>query len=297
MNAKILQGVSSIMPKRKLASSEYSDKVSVTTWPLIGRIHIVKDRSGQMQVGGILLYWVYGTFCTLFLVLLPQYYDQRIPASLVICFMSVCILCLLSLLKASLTNPGRIPLITEDSNIDTSDWTFCRNCNRQRPKRAHHCRRCGQCVMRMDHHCPWINNCVGEENHFAFTLLLFYSFLFGTFSVTLTYFHFWVWPKCVTCDKESFFIKHSIWFVYVLVLLGLNMAALMFLQLLFQHFNLLLDRTTLENMQAQPSPENTTLRKVYTAYRDHCGRGSLLFWWWPCRRRIPLLQHPFYSHV
>ena len=38
---------------------------------------------------------------------------------------------------------------------DTTDWTFCKTCNRKRPKRAHHCRRCHQCVMRMDHHCPW----------------------------------------------------------------------------------------------------------------------------------------------
>lgn len=48
-----------------------------------------------------------------------------------------------------------------------------------------------------------INNCVGEENHFAFMLLLLYAMLLSTYALILTFFHFWIWPKCSSCDKVS----------------------------------------------------------------------------------------------
>ncbi|KAL8577775.1 hypothetical protein ACOMHN_001644 [Nucella lapillus] len=271
---------------------EPSRRDMMVTVPFIGRLHLVRDSGGVLQVAFVLAYWMYGSFTTLFIILLPQYHDGRIPYSIIVSYMAVSVLCLLSLVKASLTNPGRVPLDSEASALDTSDWTFCKVCDRKRPKRAHHCRRCRQCVMRMDHHCPWINNCVGEDNHFAFTLLLLYSFLLGTFSLALTILHFWVWPKCTSCDRDAFYIKHSIWLVYLLVLLAFNMSLLMFLQLSYLHSNVLADRTTLENMQigGMVSGQELKLRRMYSAYRDLCGRGPMLCWLWPYRRRVPVIQ-------
>ncbi|XP_076462420.1 palmitoyltransferase ZDHHC21-like [Babylonia areolata] len=290
MDSEFLHRVKALV--KRDSSAEPTDSSMAITLPMIGRVHFVKDRSGFLQVCFVFAYWVYGSFSTLYIILLPQYNDGRIPYSIVVSFMLVSVMCLLSLVKASFTNPGTIPSPGEEACFDTSNWTYCKICNRKRPSRAHHCRRCKQCVMRMDHHCPWINNCVGEQNHFAFTLLLFYAFLLSTFTLSLTIFHFWVWPKCSSCDREVFYIKHSIWFMYLLVVLASNMALLMFLQFSFLHSNILYDRTTLENLQLgnQASGHGMKLRQMYTAYRDLCGRGWVLCWLWPCRQRAPLLQ-------
>lgn len=54
--------------------------------------------------------------------------------------------------------------------------TWCPECGRERPERAHHCSQCGVCVLRMDHHCPWVGNCVGWRNHKYFILMNWWSF-------------------------------------------------------------------------------------------------------------------------
>lgn len=291
-NATVMRNVMNLIPPPPPPKSDYSDTVVVRTLPLIGRVHLVNDTNGILQLAFVFAYWVYGTFSTLYIILLPQYDDGNIPLSIVISFMVVSIMCLLALIKASITNPGRIPLLSNDTSIDTSTWNFCRSCNRKRPPRAHHCRRCQQCVLRMDHHCPWINNCVGEENQFAFFLLLLYAFLLSAYALTLSIFHFWMWPKCVACDKESFYIHHSIWFIYLLVVLAFNMSVVMALQLATQHCNLLSDRTTLDNLQGLPFQTGSHLRVWYSSYRELCGRSPVFCWLWPCRRRRPLFTHP-----
>ncbi|XP_076440552.1 palmitoyltransferase ZDHHC21-like [Babylonia areolata] len=283
METNFLHNVSSIIPKPR-HNSDYASPIVVRSLPFIGRIHIVNDVSGMIQLGCVLAYWVYGTLCTLYIILLPQYHDGRIPFALVLGYMFISVMCLLALVKASITNPGRIPLASEEPSADTSDWTFCHTCLRKRPPRSHHCRRCQQCVMRMDHHCPWINNCVGEENHSSFLLLLFYAFLLGASTFLLCMLHFWVWPKCQSCDKEVFYIKHNIIFLYILVAMAVNMALVMFCQLGNQHINLRMDRTTLETMQMLEPQDGPYVRKTYAAYRELCGRGLMLCWLWPCRR-------------
>lgn len=55
--------------------------------------------------------------------------------------------------------------------------TWCRECGRERPERAHHCSQCGLCILRMDHHCPWVGTCIGWRNHKHFLLLNWWSFL------------------------------------------------------------------------------------------------------------------------
>ncbi|XP_052685807.1 palmitoyltransferase ZDHHC21-like isoform X1 [Crassostrea angulata] len=316
-------------------SSEYSSNIIVKSLPILGRLHFVKDRNGILSLTFTFLYWVYGTWCGLVVVLLPHMRDKQASEPFVALYVLCSVMCICALFRAATLNPGRVPLISEKDNIDTSDWEMCDKCQRKRPKRAHHCRRCQQCVLRMDHHCPWINNCVGEENHYAFMQLLFWAFCLSWMAFWSLMLHYWYYPACITCDKSVFYIKHSIWFKYLLVLMSLAMGLFMgaglvdqhqnlnwesfefiheawftyiltalaiFMgimmggQLIGQHFSLLLDRTTLENMK-DPHPDISTIRirSEWSAYREMCGSGSMLFWLFPCRSRKVLRPSYFYS--
>ncbi|KAL5022710.1 hypothetical protein ScPMuIL_001865 [Solemya velum] len=105
--------------------------------------------------------------------------------------------------------------------------------------------------------------------------------------------HFWVYPKCITCDKDVFYIKHKIWFLYLLTLMGILMSLFMMAQCLGQHFNILINRTTLENIaKGHIKAQEINNRGCLKAYREVFGRNSMLLWWLPCRpRRILPYQH------
>lgn len=268
-------GISRPMPKR-----EFSENIIVKNIPCLGRLHFVRDQEGYMALSCTAFYWIYGSFVNLFIILLPHYNDNQCPLELVLWFCFISAMCIISLFKASTTNPGRVPLV-EDSQIDINNWEVCRVCRIKRPKRAHHCRRCKQCVLRMDHHCPWINNCVGEENHWAFTLLLFYSFLLGLTGFVIDMLHFWWWSHCVNCDKENFFIKHQIWFCYLVTAMGFAMACLMGGQVIVQHTNILMNLTTLETMAGSSDKESVKVNSAYAQYKDLCGNGYPIFWLFP----------------
>ena len=72
---------------------------------------------------------------------------------------------------AFFTNPGRVPIKTDDIKTIT---TICKKCIHPKPPRTHHCSVCDTCVLKMDHHCPWINGCIGHFNHRYFFLYMFY---------------------------------------------------------------------------------------------------------------------------
>ncbi|KAK6179475.1 hypothetical protein SNE40_011826 [Patella caerulea] len=271
------------------------DNYSYIKIPLLGRVRCIKDKNGMMCLLFVYIYWIYGTWASVYIVLLPAYNDGHVSSFFIYFYLSVALLCLGSLIRASTLNPGRLPNIDDLQIIEGEEWTFCPTCNRKRPPRAHHCRRCRQCVTRMDHHCPWINNCVGEENHYAFILLLLYAFLLGLLSFIICMMHFWVLPRCVSCDREVFYIKHSIWFMYLLTILGLNMALVMGVQFFSQHLNVLIDRTILQNMQSMPEEGSVKVRDTFKAYKDLFGTNAVVCWLLPCRRRKTrpvYIQHP-----
>ena len=83
MDSSILRSVSNFLPK-PTGTGDYSDSIMVTTLPLIGRVHIVNDQGGMVQISFVFLYWVFGTFSTLYIILLPQYHDGRIPYSIIV---------------------------------------------------------------------------------------------------------------------------------------------------------------------------------------------------------------------
>jgi len=49
-----------------------------------------------------------------------------------------------------------------------------------------------------------INNCVGEENQFAFLLLLFYTFLLSLTTLVVDFVYFVLLADCITCNKVIF---------------------------------------------------------------------------------------------
>ncbi|GAB5579789.1 palmitoyltransferase ZDHHC21 isoform X1 [Prionailurus iriomotensis] len=69
-------------------------------------------------------------------------------------FYGIAIFCLVALVRASITDPGRLPENPKIPHGEREFWELCNKCNLMRPKRSHHCSRCGHCVRRMDHHCP-----------------------------------------------------------------------------------------------------------------------------------------------
>ncbi|XP_043570315.1 palmitoyltransferase ZDHHC21 isoform X2 [Chiloscyllium plagiosum] len=139
------------------------------------QIHLVYDLQGWCCVSIITFVWLYNTLYVPKLILFPHYEEQHIPAAVIVLYYMVSLCCITSLVRASFADPGQLP---QDPDIPYSErqlWEICNKCNKMRPKRSHHCSRCGHCVRKMDHHCPWINNCVGEDNHWLFLQLCFYT--------------------------------------------------------------------------------------------------------------------------
>ena len=66
-------------------SSEYSSNIIVKRFPLLGRLHFVKDRNGIMCLAFTFTYWVYGTWCGLWVVLLPHLRDGQASEPFVAC--------------------------------------------------------------------------------------------------------------------------------------------------------------------------------------------------------------------
>lgn len=127
---------------------------------------------------------------------------------------------LISLYKASKTDPGTIPrvaeweIIAEDSSESSAEKATlekrkdgslrtCNHCQLRKPDRCHHCKQCDRCNLKMDHHCNWIANCVGNNNYKYFFLVVFYSAL----SLALFIGSFWEAIVVTLCDDENSEIK------------------------------------------------------------------------------------------
>ncbi|XP_065846300.1 palmitoyltransferase ZDHHC7-like [Oscarella lobularis] len=136
--------------------------------------------------------------------LAPSFTNSHWKSIHLVLFNLVLILSLTSHIRASISDPGEVPIsgtkldfsdLLVGSGHDSSEkgkedrddgWTLCNKCESYRPPRAHHCRICRRCIRRMDHHCPWINNCVGELNQKFFILFLIYTGLACVYALILT---------------------------------------------------------------------------------------------------------------
>lgn len=77
-----LQGLQ--LPKPKPPTSDYSSNIMVRRLPLLGRIHFVNDTCGILTLAFTALYWVFGTFVGLFIILLPRYRDDEVSIIFII---------------------------------------------------------------------------------------------------------------------------------------------------------------------------------------------------------------------
>ncbi|XP_030824811.1 palmitoyltransferase ZDHHC21 isoform X2 [Camarhynchus parvulus] len=155
------------------------------------RIHFVVDPQGWCCMGLIIFVWLYNTIFIPKVILFPHYEEGNISVVAVFCYYFCSLFCVASLFRASVADPGKLPENPEIPITEREHWELCNKCNMMRPKRSHHCSRCGHCVRRMDHHCPWINNCVGEDNHWLFLQLCFYTQILSSYTLILDFCHYY----------------------------------------------------------------------------------------------------------
>uniref|UniRef100_A0ABB0MVI8 Palmitoyltransferase n=1 Tax=Homo sapiens TaxID=9606 RepID=A0ABB0MVI8_HUMAN len=117
-----------------------------------------------------------------------------------------------------------------------------------RPKRSHHCSRCGHCVRRMDHHCPWINNCVGEDNHWLFLQLCFYTELLTCYALMFSFCHYYYFLPLKKRNLDLFVFRHELAIMRLAAFMGITMlvgiTGLFYTQLI----GIITDTTSIEKM-------------------------------------------------
>ncbi|XP_057710035.1 palmitoyltransferase ZDHHC21 isoform X3 [Corythoichthys intestinalis] len=165
------------------------------------RLHVVVDPMGWLCISAVFGIWLYNSFFVPELVLLPHYREGHIPWILVICYYAASALCIAALFRASTADPGHLPTNPNIPHSERQHWEMCNKCNLMRPRRSHHCSRCGHCVRRMDHHCPWINNCVGEDNHWLFLQLCFYTQVLSGFTLVLDFCQYYYFQPLTQLDQ------------------------------------------------------------------------------------------------
>lgn len=194
------------------------------------------------------------------------------------------ILILVSHARASLSDPGRVPL--PDARIDFSDrdslqdredhWTICQRCEMWRPPRAHHCRVCKRCVRKMDHHCPWVNNCIGEWNQKFFILFLFYTLFCTAISCTIIALY---WSTIWEVDNAHH-TPHVVSLLIESSLFGLFSSMILYDQI----SSIIDDETAVEARKRETGKlKNVPIRKPRTVshlakMREVFGPGS--YWLW-----------------
>ncbi|XP_068612072.1 palmitoyltransferase ZDHHC21 [Brachionichthys hirsutus] len=258
------------------------------------RLHVVVDPVGWLCVSVVFGIWLYNTFFIPKLVLLPHYNEGHIPGAVVVCYFIASALCLAALLRAATADPGRLPVDPHIPHSEREQWELCNKCNQMRPKRSHHCSRCGHCVRRMDHHCPWINNCVGEDNHWLFLQLCFYTQLLSSFTLALDFCQYYYFQPLTGLDPDGFTTRHELALLRLSTLTGLVMLGGMSSLFYAQLTGIFSDTTTIEKM-SNFSPETLGSKRTWQwALTEVCGTRWKLLWFIPLRSRQPLQASTYY---
>ncbi|KAL4641577.1 palmitoyltransferase ZDHHC21 isoform X1 [Arapaima gigas] len=187
------------------------------------RLHFVVDPMGWLCISMVLFIWLYNSFFIPHLVLLPHFQEGHISGLVVASYYLASLLCITALFRASTADPGRVPQNPHIPHSERDQWELCNKCNMMRPKRSHHCSRCGHCVRRMDHHCPWINNCVGEDNHWIFLQLCFYTQVLSLFTLILDFCQYYYFQPLSKVDMEEFSSRHELALLRLSTFMGLLM--------------------------------------------------------------------------
>ncbi|TRY55751.1 hypothetical protein DNTS_016172 [Danionella cerebrum] len=273
------------------------------------RLHFVVDPMGWFCLGMVLFIWLYNSLVVPKLVLFPHYEEGHIPAALVVCYYLASGLCFSALFRASTADPGKL---AQDPKIplgERDNWELCNKCNMMRPKRSHHCSRCGHCVRRMDHHCPWINNCVGEDNHWLFLQLCFYTQVLTLYTLVLDFCQYYYFLPLTSVDRMEFAFRHELALLRGSCFMGLlmfgGMSSLFYTQLkgilsadaLLPLCQLGKDTTTIEKMS--PLAEDIKPQQPWQqVMAEVFGTRWKILWFLPLRSRQPLrLKLTSHSHV
>ncbi|KAJ6264109.1 hypothetical protein Dda_0251 [Drechslerella dactyloides] len=148
----------------------------------------------------------------------------NVHPALPITFGYVFLVCMSSLIRASVTDPGIFPRNVHPLEYEDGEdplavgppetgWTmikpnkrrgsqplevpvkYCKTCRIWRPPRCHHCRVCDNCIETQDHHCVWLNNCIGRRNYRYFFTFIASASILGLYLLALSLTHLLLWQK------------------------------------------------------------------------------------------------------
>uniref|UniRef100_A0A8C5LYK6 Palmitoyltransferase n=1 Tax=Leptobrachium leishanense TaxID=445787 RepID=A0A8C5LYK6_9ANUR len=186
-------------------------------------IHFVVDPQGWFCVGVIFFIWLYNTLFIPKLILFPRFEEGDVSSVAIWSYYAASLFCVVSLLRASAADPGKLRESPKIPLTEKEFWELCNKCNMMRPKRSHHCSRCGHCVRRMDHHCPWINNCVGEDNHWLFLQLCFYTQVLSGYTLILDFCHYYYFLPLKSISWDLFVFRHELALLRISTFMGILM--------------------------------------------------------------------------
>ncbi|KFQ31487.1 putative palmitoyltransferase ZDHHC21, partial [Mesitornis unicolor] len=177
-------------------------------------------------------------------------------------------------------------------------WELCNKCNTMRPKRSHHCSRCGHCVRRMDHHCPWINNCVGEDNHWLFLQLCFYTQILSSYTLILDFCHYYYFLPLKKENGDVFVFRHELALLRISAFMGLiilgGISGLFYTQLM----GIFTDTTGIEKMTNCCEDISRPRKPWQQTFSEVFGTHWKILWFIPFRQRQPLrVPYHFANHV
>ncbi|XP_062905197.1 palmitoyltransferase ZDHHC21 isoform X1 [Mobula hypostoma] len=262
------------------------------------RVHFIHDPQGWCCISIITFIWLYNTYYIPKLILFPHYEEGHTPAAMIVLYYLVSLFCVISLVRASIADPGRLSQNPEFPYSERQNWEICNKCNQMRPKRSHHCSRCGHCIRKMDHHCPWINNCVGEDNHWLFLLLCFYTEFLSFFTLILNFCQYYYLQPLTKAKEDLFMFRHELALLRVSTLMALVMTGGMSGLFYSQLTNILADVTTIERMSSCPDEILKPRKPWQQTFSEVFGTRWKILWFIPFRQRQPLrVSYNHANHV
>ncbi|KAM3654876.1 palmitoyltransferase ZDHHC21 [Ammospiza maritima maritima] len=261
------------------------------------RIHFVVDPQGWCCMGLIIFVWLYNTIFIPKVILFPHYEEGNISVVAVLCYYFCSLFCIASLFRASVADPGKLPENPEIPITEREHWELCNKCNMMRPKRSHHCSRCGHCVRRMDHHCPWINNCVGEDNHWLFLQLCFYTQILSSYTLILEFCHYYYFLPLKKENWDVFVFRHELALLRISAFMGLIILAGISRLFYTQLMGIFTDTTSIEKMSNCCEDISRPQKPWQQTFSEVFGTHWKILWFIPFRQRQPLrVPYHFANH-